>query len=113
MLPSLSIVWLGSCTKLPGRTPASIGMNKPPAAASKIVTATVSPMPNSTGAGGRLPGRQPARTAGSFSFVRRAPVREGPCQNRGLIFDQCVGNLVVELHEGIGDRRSDSGADVS
>ena len=32
-------------TKLPGRTPASAGMNSPPELASKIVTLTMSPMP--------------------------------------------------------------------
>ena len=31
--------------KLPGRTPASAGMNSPPELASKIVTVTMSPMP--------------------------------------------------------------------
>ena len=53
MLPELSTDWLGSCTKLPGRTPASDGMNKPPAAASKIVTLTTSPMPNLICSAGR------------------------------------------------------------
>src|ERR1051325_2062069 len=47
-------------------------MNKPPAAASKIVTATVSPMPNNTGAGGRLSVKAPARTAGSYSISASA-----------------------------------------
>src|SRR3954470_11580093 len=33
-------------TKLPGRTPASPGMNNPPELASKMVTLRMSPMPN-------------------------------------------------------------------
>jgi len=46
MFPLVSTFWLGSVMKLPGLTPASIGIYKPPAAASKIETATLSPMPN-------------------------------------------------------------------
>ena len=32
MLPLVSIGWFGNVTKLPGRTPASIGIKRPPAA---------------------------------------------------------------------------------
>ena len=35
----------GSVMKLPGRTPSSMGINRPPAAASKMVTLTTSPIP--------------------------------------------------------------------
>jgi len=45
-------VALGSL-ELPGRTPASAGMNRPPAAASKMVTLTTSPIPNLISGGGR------------------------------------------------------------
>src|SRR5262252_2036565 len=57
----------GSVTKLPGRTPASIGMNRPPAAASKIVMVTTSPIPNLISGGGRLSGKVPAIPFGSYS----------------------------------------------
>ena len=54
MLPALSTFWFGKVMKLPGRTPASNGMKRPPAAASKMVTLTTSPMPNRiSGACGR------------------------------------------------------------
>src|SRR3954451_19307585 len=66
MLPSLSTDWSGIVTKLPGRTPASDGINKPPAAASKIVTVTTSPMPNLILDGGTyLSGNTPASPLGS------------------------------------------------
>ena len=41
MLPLVSTAWFGSAIKLPGRTLASAGMKRPPAAASKTLTATM------------------------------------------------------------------------
>src|SRR3954451_17702875 len=41
-------------TKLPARTPASAGINRPPAADSKIVTLTESPIPKRNDLGGVL-----------------------------------------------------------
>src|ERR1700751_3926800 len=67
MFPAVSIGWLGSVTKLPGRTPASSGMNKPPAAASKIVTLTTSPMPKVISGGGRLSPKVTAMPPGPYS----------------------------------------------
>jgi hypothetical protein len=76
MLPLLSTFWFGSVMKLPGRTPASIGMKRPPAEASKMVTLTTSPTPNRISLGpGRDEktranlGRLAAKTS-SFSGVR-------------------------------------------
>ena len=40
MFPLRSTAWLGMVMKLPGRTPASAGMNSPPELASKTVTLT-------------------------------------------------------------------------
>ena len=53
ILPLLSTSWFGRATKLPGRTLASPGINRPPAAASNIVTLTTSPTPNWKALGGR------------------------------------------------------------
>ena len=57
MFPLVSTFWLGSVMKLPGLTPDSIGIYKPPAAASKIETLTLSPMPNEISHGGRRSGK--------------------------------------------------------
>src|SRR3954447_19855872 len=54
MLPFSSTAWVGMVTKLPARTPASAGINKPPAADSKIVTLTESPIPKRNDLGGVL-----------------------------------------------------------
>ena len=54
IFPARSTVWLGICTKLPGRDAACSGMKRPPACASNTVTATTSPTPSRiSGAGGR------------------------------------------------------------
>ena len=51
ILPCSSTAWFGIVTKLPARTPAS-DVKSPPAAASKIVTLTISPIPKRNAFGG-------------------------------------------------------------
>src|SRR3954447_2321261 len=78
MLPFSSTAWVGMVTKLPDRTPASAGINRPPAADSKIVTLTESPIPKRNVLGGVLAAkaveslgvyRPSMRTTSGFNFT--------------------------------------------
>src|SRR4051794_13733317 len=78
MLPFSSTAWVGMVTKLPERTPASAGINRPPAADSKIVTLTESPIPKRNVLGGVLAAkaveslgvyRPRMRTTSGFKFT--------------------------------------------
>src|SRR4029453_3092263 len=61
MFPWMPTAWFGMVTKLPGRTPPSAGMNRPPEAASKTVTPRISPMPNVMSRGRRLSLKAPLK----------------------------------------------------
>ena len=67
MNPLVSIGWFGSVTKFPGRTLASAGMNRPPAAASKMLTLMTSPIPNVISGGGRWSPKIPVSDLGPNS----------------------------------------------
>src|SRR6266540_3450841 len=54
-------------TKLPGRTPASPGINNPPEVASKIVTLTMSPMPKRISLGRRRSGNSATSLGDAFA----------------------------------------------
>src|SRR4051812_24291710 len=78
MFPCSSTAWVGMVTKLPDRTPASAGINSPPAADSKIVTLTESPTPKRNAFGGFLAAkaveslgvyRPRMRTTSGFKFT--------------------------------------------